>query len=307
MRPQALHRRIVSRGDLPGSDGGIYNPAAVPAGSAILLLCRREIDYRFTARVHPEAILVDPDSFAVLRHWTLQKRGFPRSSRVEDFRLLAHRDELLVVHTLVTEDRIKPVISRVSGRRLELFDELELPVAIDRVEKNWVLFERGGTIHCLYRLDPLTIFARKRRGSWTLVRREPSGWSGELEGGLSNSTNLIPFMDGFLGFWHTRLHGRYVQGAFLLDADLRLRFRTGVLLDGADVREGFKPGVLYVSALVEHRGTILAFYGEGDAHTSVAIFDARELEDELRRSPSAGEGPAPDGGFRSWCPVCDLR
>jgi len=43
--------------------------------------------------------------------------------------------------------------------------------------------------------------------------------------------------------------------------------------------------VLYVSALVDRDGEVLAFYGEGDAHTGVAVFDRRELAEELRRSP----------------------
>ena len=305
MRPLAIHRRILSRGEVPGSDGGIYNPAAVALGPAILLICRREVDYLFTADVHPEALLVDPDSFAVLRHWTLRKRGFPRGSRVEDFRILALGEELLVAHTLVTKAGIRPVMSRVAGRRLEPIDRMRLPIATDRVEKNWVLFERDGGLYCIYRLDPLTIFVRVRRGSWRLVRHERNGWAGEVEGSLSNSANLIPFLGGRLGFWHTRRHGRYVQGAFLLDADLRIRHRTGVLLDGADVRDGFKPGVLYVTSLVQHRDRVLAFYGEGDAHTSVAVFDARELAEALLSSPLRGTAAGGGGGHGAGCPICE--
>jgi len=52
-----------------------------------------------------------------------------------------------------------------------------------------------------------------------------------------------------------------------------------------------KPGVLYVSALVVHEGRVLAFYGEGDAHTGVAVFDAAELETELRRRPFVPRKP----------------
>ena len=306
MTLRAVHRRILSLGDVPGSDGGIYNPAAVAQGSSILLLCRREIDYRFTAKVYPEAVLVDPESFAVTRHWTLRKRGFPRGSRIEDFRTIDFRGDLLVVHTLVTKERIRPVISRVTGSRLEPCDDLDLPLDAGRVEKNWVLFERDGALYCLYGLDPLTIFVRGRRGSWALVRRERTGWADEIEGTLSNSTNLIPFLGGALGFWHTRRHGRYVQGAFLLDAGMRIRFRTGVLLDGAEVHEGFKPGVLYVSSLVRDRGRVLAFYGEGDAHTSVAIFDEGGLADELMRSPFRPGGARV--GHVPWpgCPTCSL-
>jgi hypothetical protein len=177
------------------------------------------------------------------------------------------------------------MISRMFDDALQRFDDLDLPMTIRPVEKNWVLFEHDDALHCLYGLDPLRIFRRAGDGTWSLVVDADNGWAAGLERTLSNSTNLIPFDDGYLGFWHTIVCDRYVQGAFLLGHDLSIQSRTGVLLDGAWVRDGFKPGVLYVSALVEDAGRVLAFYGEGDAHTGVALFDRAELAQELRRSP----------------------
>ena len=72
--PDVPLRRILSRGDLPGSDGGIYNPGAVLTGEGIVLLARREIDYRFTPIVHAERIVVDPDTLDVVAHRTLRPR-----------------------------------------------------------------------------------------------------------------------------------------------------------------------------------------------------------------------------------------
>jgi hypothetical protein len=279
-------RRLVSRGEIPGSSGGVYNPGAVLVGPSIALLCRREVDYRFTTDVHPERVLVDPDSLAVLGHRTLRKGTYPEGSRIEDFRCLEFDGMLLVVHNLVGSQRIKPVISRIVDDRLEPFDDFDLPIEMGRVEKNWVLFEKGGALYCIYKLDPLTIFARTPDGPWQLVKEdEESGWAAELENTLSNSTNLIPYHGNYLGFWHTVLRGRYVQGAYLLGDDLEIKYRTGILLDGAEICEGHKPGVLYVSSIVQHRDRVLAFFGEGDAHTSVAIFEGDELWDELVRSP----------------------
>ena len=162
-----------------------------------------------------------------------------------------------------------------------------MPIDLAPVEKNWVLFEHDGALHCLYRLDPLTVFVRDGERSWRLVRREENGWSAAFENVLSNSANLIPFMGGYLGFWHSIVDHRYVQGALLLDGSLQIRYSTGVLLDGEGVRHGYKPGVIYVSALVQHRGHILAFFGEADAHCGVAILDAALLEAELLRNPFA--------------------
>lgn len=286
MNISAARRRLIDRGDFPGSAGGVYNPGALLTDDTIRLVCRREVDYRFKNElVFPELVVLDRDTLDLVEHRTLAKVGFAHDTRVEDFRCIAFGGMHLAVHSSVSANRIKPVISRLFEDALQRYDDFELPIKTARVEKNWVLFEHDGALHCLYKLDPLTIFVRGRDGSWTLVKEEDNGWATELEKGLSNSANLIPFADGYLGFWHTIADGHYIQGAFLLDRDFNICFRTGTLLDGRDAHDGYKPGVLYVSALLEDRGRVLAFYGEGDAHTGVAVFDREELASELRRSP----------------------
>ena len=286
MIPVRRHR-IVSRGQLPDSKGGVYNPGAIRDGDSIVLLCRREVDYSFSSAVYPEVVVVDRGSLRVVSHRTLQRNDGFTGHRIEDFRIIDFGPERLVTHTVVTPSRIKPAISRLVADRLEPFDLFDLPIRPRSVEKNWSLFEHRGCLHCLYSLDPLTIFVRHHDRKWQLVKAEDNGWSSRLGGSISNSTNLIPFDDGYLGFWHTRIDGRYVQGAFHLDQRLSIAAVTGVLLDGAEIRDGFKPGVLYVSALVEDEGRILAFYGEADSHVGVAIIDRHDLARELMRSPFA--------------------
>jgi predicted GH43/DUF377 family glycosyl hydrolase len=287
----APRRRLVRRGQIPGSNGGIYNPGAVVEDGVIRLLCRREIDYRFTSFVYPELITLDASTLAVLDTRTLTRVGYRDGVRLEDFRSLMFEGMHLVVHTTVDGRTIRPSLSRILDDTLQPFDDLALPIELQRVEKNWVLFEHGGALHCLYKLDPLTIFRRAPDGSWTCIVEDENGWSGSVAGTLSNSTNLVPFEGGYLGFWHTIDDGRYVQGAMFLNADLEITYATGTLLDGGDVREGFKPGVLYVSALVADAARVLAFYGEGDSHTGVAEFDRAALWDALRASPFERRSP----------------
>ena len=277
--------RLVSRGDLPGSNGGIYNPGAILHSGSFLMLCRREIDYRFSDCVFPELFCIDPQSLAVTSHRTLRRGRFPEGARIEDFRCIEFDGEVLVVHPLVHDGRTRPIISRIAGDHLEPVDDFQLPFATRAVEKNWVLFVRNGALHCVYALDPLVVLARGGDGAWTVVMQEDTDWACEFDEMLSNSANLVPFMHGYLGFWHTRVNDRYVQGAYLLGQDLRLRCRTGILLDGADVTTGWRPGVLYVSSLVLHDGHVHAFYGEGDAHASVAVFDAADLAAHLAATP----------------------
>ena len=125
--PDVLLRRILSRGDLPGSDGGIYNPGALLTDEGVVLLARREIDYRFTPIVHAERIVLDPDTLDVVAHRTLRPRGYPEGARIEDFRLIEHRGEVLAVHTLVHAGRIRPMLSRLSDRNIEPAGPMALP------------------------------------------------------------------------------------------------------------------------------------------------------------------------------------
>lgn len=289
----ATRRRLISRGEIPGSNGGIYNPGAILEGDAIRLLCRREIDYRFTPFAFPELITLDARTLEMRDTSTLIKLDYPADARIEDFRSILFDGLHLAAHTTVHAGVIRPGLSRIAGPVIRPYDDFALPTELQPIEKNWVLFAHRGDLHCVYKLDPLTIFRFGRERTWIPVCDEDNGWAAELPGTLSNSANLIPFDDGYLGFWHTIDDGRYVQGAYLLDAELRIRYRTGVLLDGREVCEGFKPGVLYVSGLVAVDDRVLAFYGEADAHTGVAVFDREQLRQTLHASP-----------FRPVTPLC---
>jgi hypothetical protein len=126
---------------------------------------------------------------------------------------------------------------------------------------------------------------RDGAGGWRVMKRLHNGWGDRFRNMLSNSANLIPFRGGHLGFWHSIVDRRYVQGAMWLDERLDLARATGVLIDGGDIVRGHKPGVLYTSALVEHAGRVLAFHGEADEPVGVTLFDADELAAELARHP----------------------
>jgi predicted GH43/DUF377 family glycosyl hydrolase len=289
--PASARLRLLSRGDLPGSDGGLYNPGAVGVGDRLELIVRREIDYRFTTNAHAERVVLDAADLSLIEHRTLARRGYPDDARIEDFRPVRFRGETLVVHTMVRPGGIRPVLARATESEIELLGAIELPWTSTPIEKNWVLFVHEDELHCLYRLDPLLVFARGRRGRWQLRKRVDNGWGDRFPAMLSNSANLVPFDGGHLGFWHSVVDGRYVQGALLLDDRLDLACATGVLLDGRDAAPGHKRGVLYVSALVAQEHRVLAFYGEGDAHSGVAVFDARTLAAALRRRPFVPADP----------------
>lgn len=299
---------IIRRGELPGSNGGIYNPGVLIDQGRIYLLCRREIDYQFSHIVHPELIEIDPDSLKKISSTTLTKFGYPEFSRIEDFRCIHFEGKQLVVHTLHTGGRLnniasknyagliqdpqalhdplllKPVISEIQDGVLRPYDAFDLPIQLKTVEKNWVLFEHHQCLHCIYDLDPLTIFRKESTGEWVLIIEEDNGWSKDFPFYLSNSVNLIPFESGYLGFWHTIEYGSYVHGAYWLDHNLKLQYKTDVLIDSACIKTGPKPGVIYITSASQRENEILLFYGKADSDTAVMRIDAKTLWHELQNA-----------------------
>ena len=268
----------MSRGKIR-NNGGVYNPGAVLLGSSIVMLCRREIDYRFTDVVFPEIVTVDPDTLEVCRPSHVEAhtatlrvahRGFPAASISTACCSPCIRS--------CGAKRVKPVISRVAGPP-ELYDNFELPFETGPVEKNWVLFVRNGS--AALPLQPRSAGhrrARRRRpleAGRRLGERLGRRISIQMLGNFREPDTVHGRLPRLLAYAY--VEGRYVQGAFLLDRDLTLRARTGTLLDGADVVDGYDPGVLLRDALVGRAGHVLAFFGEGDTHTGVAIFDSQEL------------------------------
>ncbi len=225
---------------------------------------------------------------------SLPPRGHDTDARIEDVRPFAFGQEVLFAHTRwKPHDRsypIRPVLSRLdytvpNGQvtcHLERYDDWNLPILPTPVEKNWVLLEHGGTLFTVYSLDPLTLFMRTAAGHWVLYASTPNGWAHALGKPPRNSTHLLPFHGGYLGWWHIILDQTYVHGAYWLDGDLQLKARTGVLFDGSWVRDDvYKAGVLYVSSQLIQDEQILLFYGEGDAHSGVATLRTDDVLEAL--------------------------
>lgn len=297
-------RRLLSRGDLPGSDGGLYNPGAwVDAAGQLHLLVRYEADYTWTKPCHavpmtpfsdilqppppppPEACFTAPWRSA---DHALLPIGFSTGTRLEDFRPFVWQDQVLVSHVVYrpgTGEPVRQALSKIEGNHLVRWDDWALPLPLQPIEKNWVCLPDTNGIWCVYSLDPLLIFFRPSadRAPWTLAVRQDTGLTKAFGKPLRNSTHLLPFDGGYLGFWHYILDRSYVTGAYWLDDQLRLAARTPILIDGSWVQgDVYKPGVCYVSSAIQRGEEILLFYGEGDAHTGVATIQADDLRRVLR-------------------------
>lgn len=292
----APYRRILSRGQLPDSAGGLYNPGAFSGPHGRGLLLRREVDYSWTKPAYVELIQED---MPLGTSYTLPVVGHDPDARIEDARPFRYQDAHLVAHTLwKPHDRrypIKPRLSQVvwdesaHGPALTRRDDWHLPIICQPVEKNWVLLEHDGTLYTVYCLDPLMLFFYCD-GRWILAHSTPNGWEKALGKPPRNSTHLLPFAGGYLGWWHIILDQTYVHGAYWLDQALQLKARTGVLFDGSwvgreDPYSVYKPGVLYVSSQLIQDEEILLFCGEGDAHSGVVTLKTDDVLEALRLRP----------------------
>lgn len=278
--------------------GGAYNPGAyVTVAGTPAAVVRNERTFPCTVASMPP-LFVDLDDrgqpcstyLTGLDGWT--------TDRIEDFRPLQYGTTTFVVHTVVPPyagspgvrpGGIQPKLSILDGTTLTRHDELKLPRLLAPVEKNWVLFQSALGLGLVYSLDPLIIYVRsvpKLSGRWSLVQHQPTGWTHALGKPPRNSANLVPFDDGWLGWWHTVLDRSYVTGAYWLDAQLRLTARSGVIFDGADVVDGHKPGVLYLSSQVwetpAQQTRLRVYFGEADTWCSTATISADEIRRRLQ-------------------------
>jgi predicted GH43/DUF377 family glycosyl hydrolase len=121
-----------------------------------------------------------------------------------------------------------------------------------------------------------------------MVHGYPTGLTERIGQPPRNSTHLVPFDDGCLGFYHyfVRDQGAYVYrtGAYWLDEHLKLEKWSDVLVDGSWARgtDLYKPGVVYVSSALIDGEMVRLFYGEGDSHSGVATIPVQMMREALR-------------------------
>ena len=295
--------RFAGPREVDGSDGGLYNPGAwYDHDGELWTLLRREPVARCGDEVRSPILTHWPFGFRALRDVPFVGRLVDRQ---EDCRPFLYRGETLVVHTEVPNGvlsssvrsaGIQPRMSRLVWEHdevddtccLRAADQLALPRLLDPVEKNWVLLTRHDDLYLVYSLDPLVIYRRLVPGQWHLAVYQETDWTRRTGKPPRNSTHLLPFDGGWLGWWHLIFDGSYVTGAYWLDEKLTLQARTGILFDGQDVREGYKPGVLYLSSYVrEDADHLRLFWGEADTWSSSQVVEVQWVRDRLTGGPHA--------------------
>lgn len=305
---EALKHRVLTLGELPSSEGGIYNPGAIQDGNNRLLLVRHEKDYGFTNDVHATLITGTLNALkeGVYEYKILKRNGFPKDTRLEDFRLFMYKEELYCTCTFVfgwngsstsPPKSITPIICKITEDEIILFDHLDIPLKRKSTEKNWQVFVFNDELYCIYSLDPLIIF--KHIGfSWKLVKEEENGLNTLIQSrlpgagylSLSAMTQWNEFF--MLGFWHTYVNGVIQQGVFILDMNsLDITEFTPPIIDGSEWNDGYKKGICYVSGLIKNEETLEIWCGEADSHTSMLEISTSELSSVLVNSPFKKQTP----------------
>ncbi|NER36904.1 MAG: hypothetical protein F6J93_23530 [Oscillatoria sp. SIO1A7] len=298
-------RRIISAGNLgPHSACSLINPGALYRNNEFQLLCRGEPDETvwfgdFLAhQASPLWCTLDKD-LNIKNSFYLRYPELPKNSRPEDWRLFEYRGKLYANHSIyMLLDRenwivcARPGISEIDlkSQTLRLRWMLEPPFDPSPEEKNWSFFVYEGSLMCLYSFKPYIILqVDLRRGTTKKILEANPDYQWYEKGAfIGNSTNLVSWDDdSYIMFVHDFLEPRYgqrdrayMQYGVLISKHTLLptNIITRPLIMGGD-ESGRHPGVHYTSALVNRDDGLYAFYGEGDSHTGIVIFNKNSLNE----------------------------
>ena len=302
-------RRLISAGQLgPESKDGAINPGGLVIDGRIHLLCRAEPSGAnwfpgrlFENQATPILCVLGPD-LSLDTYRALTCDGID-GGRPEDWRLFRHQEKVFTNYSVYYGGNSNPrsfaAVAELdrSGHRIVNQIVLRPHFRPHHDEKNWVMFSHRGKLLCLYSVVPyilLEIDLKRGRTKTVAEIDDPKIELGRWSSGfLSNSTNPVVWdADHYLTFVHTSL-----SGAERTD-DNRLYLQFGMLIDRQTLRpvsvipeplvtggaeSGRRSGVHYTSSLVVGEDVLYAFYGEGDTHTGVTVFDKTALGDEFRR------------------------
>jgi hypothetical protein len=281
---------------------GVLNPGAIDLADATTLLCRVEQatwtelkrdEWAFMRQSSPLLLQLAADT-GVRSERTLTLLGTPRSdqTRLEDFRLFRHRDQIYTnpaaLHLPAPARPGRPVdLDRVTTRvglasldlnsaTLRWLGEPSLPRQLSRTEKNWAFFSGGDALFVVHAPDPYSVYACDDpalldfrphvQGVW----RSPEHASGLT---LRNSINPVPYDDAhWLHIVHRVYPGkRYVFWALLISRKTLLPTFT---IDLPLIRsgEGGTDRLLYLSAALVSPSHVHLFFGMDDCGTgSVSV------------------------------------
>lgn len=291
-------RTLYRQNDIDNSGAGIFNPdCVIDKNGRVLTIYRKEYDFDLYGSYKKSTAipyLVTNDKGTETQK-ELALVGFESSDRVEDFRLFFCGDILFCNHSVVKNNntpniRIRSNLSYIASDMLINIGTPNLPIETNNTEKNWVYFSEGDTIFCVYSISPYKIFYATKQDDWktwkpykakspkiNFIHKSP----------ISNSTNPILVGEHLLMWFHTKESGVYYKGAVLIDPKTKniTHYTKNAILFKAR-NDGIHKGILYVSGLLylKDKNIVRVFYGEGDAHSCYADYNATNLINLIKTS-----------------------
>ncbi|MEA5532393.1 hypothetical protein [Crocosphaera sp. XPORK-15E] len=292
-------KQIIGAGQLgTHSTYSIINPGALYQDQKFQLLCRGEPDETvwfgdfLVHQASPLWCILD-DNLNIKESFLLHYPELPPNSRPEDWRLFEYQGKLYTNHSIYMMldreqwiVRSRPGISEIDlqNRTLTLRWILEPPFEASSEEKNWSFFVHEDSLMCVYSFKPYVILEidLERGRTYKILEAEPNYQWYDKGKFVGNSTNLVSwnedhyimFVHDFLEPKHEQRNRAYMQYGTLISK--RTLLPTSIiprpLIIGGD-EPGRHPGVHYTSALVNREDGLYGFYGQGDTHTGIVVFN----------------------------------
>ena len=270
---------IMRPGDLPNSEGGIYNPGFCKFRKKNFLISRVEkftekergyhsLCFRTTSVPYLSEL---NENFEVINSFELRVEG--DYNRIEDFRIFTFRDKLYSNHiTAFNVNQIYPVLSEIdlNSKSMKILGQIEIDFKTNRVEKNWVFFEKNDELFLIYSLSPWIIFkidVDNLKG--TLIKNYPTKFNWNVSGFISSSTNPVNIKPNLniMGFHSRDKNCIYHQGFVLFDDKLDfINSSTEPYISGGDY-DTIHPNVIYTSSMTIEGENLILFAGDGDTKT----------------------------------------
>ncbi len=296
---------IIEAGDLiPFTNSGIFNPGSLYTNQELQLLCRGEengntwVGDILSSQATPIWCTLDQDS-QVKNYFNLTYNNLPEHYRPEDWRLFEYQGKLYANHSVYLENngrlKCRPGISEINleAKEITLHCLLEPPFNPSQEEKNWVVFVHQNHLLCIYSFQPYILLKINLDQGTTEKFLEvdnklifPWHEKGEKNQFIASSTNPVVWdEEHYILFIHDYLeplleprNRTYMQYAALISRKTLLP--TSVIPDPLVMggkEKGRHPGVHYTTSLINREDELYAFYGGGDTHTGLVVFDKNEL------------------------------
>lgn len=275
---------LAKAGELPNSDGGVFNPDGIIYKGELLTIARKEKNLDAYKKTYTNN--------SAMPHMIGIGECFMREPnvRVEDFRLFNFRNRVYCNHTYIEKKSTCMAVSTLDTYSTLLVETsgVSLPIKLKDVEKNWMFFEHDFNLHCVYSLSPYLLYSLESNGHYVdkEVNQYPFDWFHKGQQ-ISNSTNPIDIGEFYLMFFHSKEKSVYFHGAILIDkVTLEIKHATKNSIHIMDNAKGLQDGLVYVSGSVylEREHIVRVYFGEADWNAWQIDFNKGELVEAIINS-----------------------